>query len=137
MMKRVAFLAVAAACAAFTLNALAEKPASTSGEAKAKPKVMTIKGEIVDTGCYLSHGAKGEKHKECATKCVAGGMPIGLLAANGKLYLLTPNHDNADAYNHFKDMVASMVEVTGTSMERSGMLGLDVTDVKAAEAAAK
>ena len=137
MMKRVAFLAVAAACAAFTLNALAEKPASTSGEAKAKPKVMTIKGEIVDTGCYLSHGAKGEKHKECATKCVAGGMPIGLLAANGKLYLLTPNHDNADAYNHCKDMVASMVEVTGTSMERSGMLGLDVTDVKAAEAAAK
>jgi len=137
MMKRAAFLAAIAACAALALNALADKPASASGEAKAKPKVMTIKGEIVDTGCYLGHGAKGEKHKECATKCVAGGMPIGLLAANGKLYLLTPNHDSADAYNQCKDLVASMVEVTGTVMERSGMMGLDVTDVKAADAVAK
>ena len=62
---------------------------------------------------------------------------IAVVVANGKLYLLTPNHDSADAYNQCKDLVASMVEVTGTVMERSGMMGLDVTDVKAADAVAK
>ena len=98
--------------------------------AKAAPKSMTVKGELVDMGCYVGHGAKGEKHKDCATKCIAGGMPMGLLTDKGKLYLLTVNHDNADPYNKAKEMAAATVEVTGQVSTRNGVSTIDVTDVK-------
>ena len=92
--------------------------------------------KVVDLGCYLGHAAVGEKHASCATKCIAGGMPMGLLTADGKLYLLTMNHDNADPYQQLKSLAAKKVTVTGMLMERSGMKGLDVTAVKAPAAAA-
>src|SRR5437867_357566 len=60
----------------------------------------TITGEVVDTGCYIAHSARGEKHVSCATKCINQGMPMGLLTSDGTLYLVTLNHDNADPYNH-------------------------------------
>jgi hypothetical protein len=105
--------------------------------AKAAPKPVTLKGELVDMGCYVSHEARGEKHKGCATKCVAGGMPMGLLTADNKLYLLVLNHENGDAYNQAKDLMSATVELTGVVMERNGARIIDVTELKATTAAAK
>jgi len=90
--------------------------------------VKTLTGELVDTGCYLGHAAKGEKHISCASKCLASGMPMGLLTADGTLYLITLNHENHDPYNKLKSMAGKNVKVTGTVMTRSGMKGIDVTD---------
>ena len=99
--------------------------------------VKTLTGELVDTGCYLGHGARGEKHVSCASKCIANGMPMGLLTADGSLYLITLNHDNADPYNKLKDMAGKKVKVTGTVMTRNGMKGIDVTDAVLATAVSK
>jgi hypothetical protein len=90
----------------------------------------TITGEVVDTGCYLGHAARGEKHVSCATKCINQGMPMGLLTSTGTLYLLTLNHDNADPYNALKAMAGKMVSVTGTIMARGGIKAIDVTEFK-------
>jgi len=125
-MKRMLGALVLMAGLVFALGVGAE---DTKG-AKAAAKTMTVKGELVDMGCYVGHGAKGEKHKDCATKCIAGGMPMGLLTDKGKLYLLTLNHDNADPYNKAKEMASSMVEVTGQVSTRNGVSAIDVTDVK-------
>lgn len=103
-----------------------------AGMPKSRP--ATITGEVVDTGCYLAHGARGEKHFSCATKCIGNGMPMGLLTADGRLYLLTLDHDNPDPYNKLKDMAGKNVAVTGSVIERSGMKGIDVTDAKLAAA---
>jgi len=92
----------------------------------------TITGEVVDTGCYLGHGARGEKHVSCATKCINQGMPMGLLTSSGALYLLTLNHDNPDPYNSLKAMAGKTVSVTGTVMERGGIKAIDVTQFKPA-----
>lgn len=100
----------------------------------AKGKAGTWKGEVIDAGCYLGHGAMGEKHKECALKCAKNGMPLMLLGADGKAVLLTPNHDNADPYEKLKGWAGSMVEVSGTLNSRSGVSGIDVTDAKLAAA---
>ena len=132
-MKRFLAMLLVAVAMLVALNALAQKAQMS----KEKPKPTTITGELVDMGCYIGRGARGEKHKDCASKCIAGGMPMGLLTAKGELYLLTLNHDNADPYNKCKDMAASMVEVTGTVMRRSGIPAIDVSDVKAHAAAAK
>jgi hypothetical protein len=99
--------------------------------------VKTLTGELVDTGCYLQHAAHGEKHVSCASKCIANGMPMGLLTADGSLYLITLNHDNGDPYNKLKDMAGKRVKVTGTVMVRNGMKGIDVTDAALATAVTK
>lgn len=109
------------------------KMADKAMSMKAKPAAeTTLTGEIVDTGCYISHGARGAKHKECAAKCISEGMPMGLLTADGTLYLITMNHDNADAYNAAKNMAAETVLATGTVSERNGVKAIDLVAVKVA-----
>ena len=102
---------------------------STMGGAMGAGKTGTWKGEVLDAGCYLGHGAMGAKHKECALKCASNGMPI-MLMVDGKAILLTPNHDNADPYNQLKGMAGSIAEVTGTLSTRGGVSGIDVTGAK-------
>ena len=125
-MKRAAFVIVAIAIAVIAVNAFAQ------GGTKAAPKSTTIKGELVDLGCFMGHEARGAKHKECATKCIAGGMPMGILTADGKLYVLTMSHDSPDAYNACKDLASKTVEVTGVVNERAGVRSLDVESAKPA-----
>jgi len=127
-MKRVLSVILLVAATTFAFNAVAD-------EMKAEKKPTTLKGELVDTGCYIAHGAMGEKHKDCATKCIANGMPMGLLSGK-TLYLITLNHDNADAYNKCKEMAGSTVEVTGVVAERNGVKAIDVTAVKTVTATA-
>jgi hypothetical protein len=130
-------MGVAVVIAVAAATALANPTASTkTASTSAAPKQVTMKGEIVDTGCYLAHGARGEKHKACADKCIANGMPMGLLTADGALYLLTLNHDDADPFNQAKTMASQTVEVTGTLMARNGMKAIEVTTVKSVAAAA-
>ncbi|MGE5174972.1 MAG: hypothetical protein ACM3JJ_01245 [Hyphomicrobiales bacterium] len=129
MKRYVIVLATVVAVAGFTFAvAHAADKAEMKGMKEMKPTTMT--GEIVDLGCYLGHGARGEKHAECATKCIAGGMPMGLLTAKGGLYLLTMDHANADPFNHAKDWAAKQVKVTGQESERDGMKSLEVSSAE-------
>jgi hypothetical protein len=121
------------AIALVALTLVAANALAAGQQAKAAAKTMTLKGEIVDLGCYLGHGARGADHKACATKCIANGMPLGLLTADGKLYLLTMNHDNSDPYNKCKDLAAETVVVSGSVMQRNGLMAVDVADVKSAK----
>ena len=125
-------LAGALALVVFTIaNAAEEKHA----HADAKAKTVTMTGEIVDTGCYLGHEAKGEKHKECAATCVAAGMPIGLLTDKNALYLLIPPHENKDGYNKAKELVGDRAEISGMPLLRGGLRGIEVTSAKPLAAA--
>ena len=53
---------------------------------------------------------------------------------DGKAVLLTPPHDNTDAYNQAKTMAGTMAVITGTMSERGGVKGIEVTGIKAADA---
>ena len=116
-----------------TLGALAHAEDKKGQE----PKPVTLRGELVDTGCYLGHEAKGEGHQGCALKCIAGGMPMGLLTADGTVYLLTMSHTSADPYNKAKELAAKMVEITGPVSERGGLKGIEVTAIAEVTPAAK
>ena len=111
------------------LPALAHEGHQMPGE---KAVTKTITGEVVDTGCYLAHAARGDKHISCATKCLQQGMPMGLLTSNGTLYLVTLDHDNADPYNSLKDMAGKTVSITGEFMSRSGMKAIEASAVRPA-----
>ena len=133
-MKRVTWFAVVAALSALAFSAVASETHSAGVAKQAGPQ--TITGELVDTGCYLGRSARGEKHIGCATKCISNGMPMGLLTPQGKLYLITLNHDNPDPYNKIKDLAGKTLSITGMVNERSGMTGIDMTDFKLAAAQA-
>lgn len=136
MKRTLAVLAilVAAVLAVQAMAAETKTAGHKHAHAAAAKKEVTIKGEIVDSGCYIADNKMGADHKECADKCISSGMPLGLVTADKKFYLLTPNHKDGDPYNKCKDMAASTVEVTGMQYSRGGVTMIDVTGVKAADA---
>jgi hypothetical protein len=66
--------------------------------------------------------------------CIANGMPMGLLTADGSLYLITLNHSNADPYNQLKGWAAEKVVVTGVTSTRNGVKAIEADAVKLASA---
>ncbi len=110
-------------------TAAAAAPAKT--EAKpAEAKTMTVKGEIVDLACYLTHSAKGAKHQSCALTCLKNGQPMGLLTENGTVYLLMAGHEDAKPFSEAKEFAAAQVEVTGPMAEMAGIKAITVASVK-------
>lgn len=92
---------------------------SLGAEAAAGGGTKTIKGEVVDLMCYLDHGAKGEKHKGCAKKCIDGGGPVGLLTADDQLYLVIGEHQPIN--KELAAKAAETVTLKGKVVERNGM----------------
>jgi len=133
MKKLVALFAVLTlTVAAVAFAADAAKTKAAGGHLAATAKNGSWTGEILDSGCYLSKGAMGAGHAECALKCASQGMPM-LLLVKGQAFLLTPNHDNPDPYEALKGMAGSMATVTGTYSERGGVKGIDVTGATASK----
>lgn len=112
-------LALLAGAAGFVLLPLAARAADEGmGMAKSGSEI-TVTGEVLDMACYLDHGAHGEKHAECAQKCIASGLPVGLKAADGTTYLLLGEHAPAN------DMLApyggKTITVKGKFVARDGI----------------
>jgi len=65
-----------------------------SSHAATDPKLIEIKGEIIDTWCYLSgvmggqDAVVGTAHHTCALWCAAGGIPVGVLTEEGEIYMV-------------------------------------------------
>ncbi|MBI2566902.1 MAG: hypothetical protein HYV63_07730 [Candidatus Schekmanbacteria bacterium] len=123
------FAAVASVLLLLVAAAAAEEGEMAKHDEMAAPAAASIKGEIVDLSCYLDHGAKGASHKKCATDCALKGLPVGLLAEDGKLYLLVEDHKMADAYKDAVKMVAEVVTVKGPVREAAGVRALSVQAV--------
>ena len=48
----------------------------------------SVTGEVIDVACYFDHGLCGPDHAACARKCIASGLPVGLKAKDGTIYVL-------------------------------------------------
>ena len=101
------------------LSALLAWPVlSRAADENAGGQTQTIKGEVVDLMCYLDHGAKGEKHKSCAEKCIKMGGPVGLLSGD-QLYLVIGEHKPIN--DELASKAAQTVTLKGKVVERNGM----------------
>ena len=84
-----------------------------------KGKPISVVGEIIDLSCYLQVGKHGDKHRDCGQKCARNGLPVGLLAKDGTIYLLIDEeHDpRRDGLTKFRqacvDQMAHVVTVNG------------------------
>ncbi len=92
---------------------------------------VTIKGEVIDTFCYSTMGAKGESHRQCAIACVKKGIPAGLLEENtGKVYVLLPNKDKTSLPKAVVDMLGRNATITGKVYVTGGSQFLTVESIK-------
>ena len=110
----------------------AEDPAPVAGfvpPADVPLGPVTLRGEIVDTKCYLGamRPGEGKVHRACANLCLMGGIPPMLAVFHENeaptLLLLTDAEGNAfDA--DILDYVAPYVSVTGELYRRGDLLML-------------
>jgi hypothetical protein len=105
--------------------------ASAADEAHhAAPANAKFQGEILDMACYMAHEAKGPDHASCAATCLKGGQPMGLLAADGAVYLLAADHGDPSAFNKAKEFAGKKVEIEGEAASRAGIKAITVKAVK-------
>lgn len=92
--------------------------ATFAADEKAPAQTKSITGEVVDLMCYLDHGAKGDKHKGCAEKCIKSGGPVGLLSGED-LYLVIGDHKPMN--DELAAKAAQTVTLKGKVVEKNGM----------------
>ncbi len=98
---------------------------------------MTISGEVIDTWCYFSgvmgppDSVTGSAHHTCAMWCAAGGIPVGVLAEDGTVYMVMKWQDETGASGGgtILSVQSDSVTASGDLYERDGINYLVVADV--------
>ena len=129
--------APAAKAAAPAPAAKAEAPAkvaavkATSASSKGTTTgIKTIVGEIVDPGCYIVNGAKGDTHRECTIACAKAGQVLGILEAKtNKLYLIATETPGEDPNKAVLEYAAKKVTVTGKFFTRGGVTAVKIASI--------
>ncbi len=88
------------------------------GEKKDAGETKKITGEVLDLVCYLDHNATGADHADCAKKCIASGLPVGLKATDGKTYLVVGEH--APLNKELAEHAAKTITLEGKVVSRDG-----------------
>ncbi|MEO6809031.1 MAG: hypothetical protein ABI353_07950 [Isosphaeraceae bacterium] len=102
------------------------------GKGPLKGEAVSITGEVIDLSCYLQVGKHGDKHRDCGQKCARHGQPIGLLTADGSVYMLIdeehdPRRDGqTELRTQLIDHMAHVVKVNGTYSEVEGQKAIYV-----------
>ena len=96
--------------------------------------IQTLRGEIVDSKCYLGvmKPGRGKPHRACATLCIRGGIPPVLRVETGsgeyRHFLLTDKAGGA-INDRLLDLIAVPVEIAGRVLRTGDLLVLE-TDPK-------
>ncbi len=67
-----------------------------AGAAETAGKRVSVTGEVIDSWCYITEimFAKGTAHHQCAVWCASGGIPVGILADDGQVYMVLKMGDD-------------------------------------------
>ncbi|NDW46991.1 hypothetical protein [Ruegeria sp. PrR005] len=98
---------------------------------------IQVTGELIDTWCYYSgvmggpEAVVGSAHHTCALWCSAGGIPVGLQAADGTIYMVLKiaQDDQLAGGDTALRLASHMVEADGMHYERDGINYLIVDQV--------
>jgi hypothetical protein len=102
-----------------------------------EPKPIEIKGEIIDTWCYLSgvmggqDAVIGTAHHTCALWCAAGGIPVGVLDEDGQIYMVLKlkGEDTLKQSDSIMEIQSDVITAKGLHYVRDGVNYLIVEDV--------
>ena len=92
---------------------------------------IAIKGELVDSLCYVAMAAKGPWHKQCAIYCAKAGIPISILEdGTGKLYTVLPKEDKTGYPASVINKMGETVTLKGDLYESGGQRYVTVESVE-------
>jgi len=107
--------------------------ALTLGSGPAAAEKATITGEVIDSWCYLTEimYPLGTAHHQCAIWCAAGGIPVGIVDDDGRVYIVLSIENDADnvANPTALDIQTHRVTVEGDVFERDGITYLTIDKV--------
>lgn len=97
---------------------------------------IRVTGEVIDTWCYYSgvmggpDAVRGTAHHTCALWCAAGGIPVGLLAEDGTVYMVVKwKGDPAVATDTILSVQSHELVAEGIVHRRDGINYLFVEEV--------
>lgn len=122
LLKAVVTIAFAGALVAGPL-ALADEHGKEKLDASAE---KTVTGEVVDMMCYVDHNATGEKHAQCAAKCIKGGGPVGILS-EGKAYLVVGDHKPMN--DQLAEYAGKTITVKGKMANNGGITMIENAEI--------
>jgi len=96
---------------------------------------VTVTGEIVDSKCYLGvmNPGQGKVHRDCAARCLSGGIPPIFVTANeGEQFLLIGPDGNALGRDALREFVAEPLTIRGEMLQRgdSRLLKIDPRELR-------
>lgn len=123
--------AIALALAAFLSIGAKGKDSSLPSPTASGPRETVLRGEVVENGCFIIGGRKGEPHRHCALTCALAGESLGLLDDETKLlFVVVQDLTAGPEQNPLLPWIAQRVEIRGVTMERGGVNGVIVRQVR-------
>jgi hypothetical protein len=95
----------------------------------AQGEEIIVRGEVLDMTCYIAYNLSGPAHAKCAADCIRSGLPVGIKADNGKVYLLTGKVGQS-VNAELADYAAKIITVKGTETTRDGFAQLQVEEIR-------
>ena len=104
--------------------------ALTVGSGPAAAERATITGEVIDSWCYLTEimYPLGTAHHQCAIWCATGGVPVGIVDDDERVYIVLSIENDTDnvANPTVLDIQSHRVTVEGDVFERDGITYLTI-----------
>jgi hypothetical protein len=124
-------LGLAIAGLAIATRALAAPQPTPEPQAVTIGKAVVVRGEVVETSCFLRDGKRGEGHRACALVCLKNGGQLGIVEdTSGTFYSLATNSPGTDPNAAVKEFVAQHVSVDARLYERGGQKMLVIQRVQ-------
>jgi len=103
----------------------------------------SVTGEVIDMACYFDDGGSGPDHAACARMCIASGLPVGLKAKDGTIYVLigkqeppspqpAAKHESLNA--RLAPYAAKIVTISGTIVSKKGANVIENAELVSEEA---
>jgi hypothetical protein len=80
---------------------------------------VTLSGEIVDSKCYLGvmNPGQGKVHRDCAARCLSGGIPPIFVTTYGQKLLLVGLDGHALGHDALREFVAEPIQIQGELLQ--------------------
>lgn len=100
-------------------------------------KRVTVTGEIMDTWCYFSgvmgwyEATLGSAYHTCAMWCAAGGIPVGIAADDGTVYMVLKldGDESVIGTDTMLEIQSDRITADGMLWERDGINYIVVSEV--------
>jgi hypothetical protein len=112
-----------------SITALGFKSSERKSHPIAQGQEILVRGEVLDMTCYIAYNLSGPEHASCARDCIRSGLPVGIKAEDGKVYLLT-GKAGRPVNAQLADYAAKIVTIRGKETMRDGFAQLQVDEIR-------